>query len=928
MANSKSEQHVIPLNDPNLNRERLKGEIRPWQGFNDRNSPYLSGECLPLYKKEITGLTENSWISPSLDVYSINNDRYLTKNGSAIGLQHNSVKVENLTGNWGSYVLGGNEACLADSVPSYGDNIQFARRTSNGGWEFMADVRNKIPAADYDWDKAVANFSMNFATSGFNGQRTIAYVWCKYPIVVLGSTVYVGDMLGGDISTYTAIAIRNDSVWFWPKDATVAAVLYLDNNTPTWTYYETGDAQVSVKISPTYNYTWHNVDPNNLYMDHNGYFILKVDGVWRLLNSGFNDYTIGSRYYPDSDFVLQPVGSNINIIGDANNKTKILYPYQTNRQFVYNRYGVFANTAKVYDVDLDYMQYSVIASTLPLTTTNCGNISGLPEGGQLYDNGNIRLLYESGVLTAVSVTDGNKDHRGTLITPWATVDDACFFDDSFAYKSTVDSNWYSVKIEDAVPDFTVLDDRYIIIHSSIFYNTYDIVEDVWMHFADDWNNRFCYNQNNPDDQNEHIQLVSSAVESEYQITGYPFPGYQAPPATKKRGSGSIYNQNYYTDKGVFAPAVDLNIFPSYLNEYQSNEITVVDDNFDTTQYYVRSYYVNVVKQPFEGLFYTYDSSNPLFNPPLFTTFQKDLYTLMFIASNMMTTALQSSGKEVFVYYLSSIENNFDHICCIQSTFYGVTSDAIHSVTYSDGVINDSGKIAAIKGLSFVAGTPLGIIFWNNKNRTAYIFTGDAILKPVDGWSSFSQIKQTKYRADTQETFWLTNEGLYVASQNYCYRIPGAEFTDIFFTDYGFALKEYIIESHTYKCTCYAYYKSTGHNTTVPLMLETYLYGAGDNIVSTTDCVYIRLFKGDKLGSDAATVTVTGYTLTDIATTVEATPKTFYIPISDFDTKDGTYYLRYQPQYQKGLGISIKVTSDVPLIYMGFGNKLETLQITK
>ena len=252
------------------------------------------------------------------------------------------------------------------------------------------------------------------------------------------------------------------------------------------------------------------------------------------------------------------------------------------------------------------------------------------------------------------------------------------------------------------------------------------------------------------------------------------------------------------------------------------------------------------------------------------------------------------------------------------------NDGVYSLEIVDSVISNSKKIADISRLTYVAYTPMCIYFWSDANRSTYLFTGDAVLRPITGCSSFSRVSKCKYKPDTLETFMMTDQGIYVSAADYCYKVPqgNIQATDIFFTNDGFAVKG------LYECVCFSYYKKTDYTTLVPMVLETMLYGAGNNVVTTTDCIYLRFFRGD-IGNTTANVKISGHTLTDFSSELQDnTGKTYTITKDDWDTTTDTYYLRYQPTYQKGLGISIRVESDVPLIYMGFGAKPETLQITQ
>ena len=51
MANTKSTQHEIDLTG-SLNLNKFKADIKPYEGFNERNAPYYGGCLSPLYMKD------------------------------------------------------------------------------------------------------------------------------------------------------------------------------------------------------------------------------------------------------------------------------------------------------------------------------------------------------------------------------------------------------------------------------------------------------------------------------------------------------------------------------------------------------------------------------------------------------------------------------------------------------------------------------------------------------------------------------------------------------------------------------------------------------------------------------------------------------------------------------------------------------------
>jgi len=941
MANSKSEQHTINLANPDLNRERLKGEIRPWDGFNDRNSPYLSGECLPLYTKTISG--SNQWISPNLDVYKFNSG-WLTKNGVGVGDRMSPITKVTLPDD----CLGGTEDCYVLKTGSDRGDIYYHGTK-------IKSIFYQGYSSDWTDGDIERYFSMDYKESGIQGKPTIAINWCGFCHVFIydnntwteyksGRTIktlyepgYLQSVFNGPTSINSSYNNPSQTYVLFSVGANASNyVLFTDQL--TWsdvTGDQTTGTSIRLFIGDTYTVM---IDPNEFVMDSFGRFIIRGQFAYNMQTYFFPTTHVFGTYYRVKEIRSNNMSfdlisaDTINVADDADDLSAHVRSFSDDL-LTYNRCGSTCKICEMSDdtASYDWYNYQTFNSTIPKATTNAIPLyRNTLQGGQCvtqeYDVDTAwRIVFEAGQLSSISSVSAEygaprpSDYRGTLLEPWGSVSDCYIFESKIGFKSAIDGKWYSYsKTQGGVnPNYTVYKDRYIIIYTATFENVYDTVEDKWLHFADDWNNR-CGNVVYPAPSGYLVQYMASGVEQEFAISKYPFPGYQANPIALRAIREQPMDNN--TMVGYDVPP-NAGIDCGYIDIYSSDVLYVKYDGTITDQalVYRYSWYRLKESRGYQGLVWTNDDI-PLINPPLFTTFQTDLYTMMFTGSSSVL-ALQQFGQEFLIYYAGTEDSSFTRLCCVQSLFYGLTGDGIYSVDLSNGVLSNSKKIANITGLQYIAYNPLGIVFWNPRNRTMYMFTGDAVLKPIDGMSSFTSITQSKFRPDTEETFMLTNNGLYVSAKDYCYNIKGT-YTDVFFTDYGFALKE------SDKCTCYAYYQAPGHTTLVPLVLETMLYGAGNNVVCTTDCIYLRFYRGD-LGDTSATVKISGHTLTDFSTPLQdENGKTYTITKDDWDVDTDTYYLRYQPTYQKGLGMSIRVESDAPLIYMGFGAKLETLQITK
>lgn len=968
MANSKSEQHIINLANPDLNRERLKGEIKPWDGFNDRNSPYLSGECLPLYTKTING--SDQWISPSLDVYKVE-QHALWKNGAAIsGGLGNKVKYEKInyqttrnnyylggTGNWYAIGAEGEDGIVITNTQghfiypgllNYGDGFRWENCVN-----FFAinnTTINDKPYVAVCWGGKcwVMTWDGIWSSSGMLTRTAYATSNANVCIYFSGNKVYFAGAhcnqvivatIGSSSTTFTTLTSLT-----WVRPNTLGTIVETGTISPTGICMDqTGGCTLHVTSNEhnTRNaciLIGTNIDPTPRVP-----YIVTVSSTMHYLRGEFNSSNqivldFVSRYESWPTTWTNSGNRTYNLLTnddarDPNTGSYLsYYPcdyYPTNDYSPvneYSRYAIFETKgAYVSSREEDGVLYNVqmVASSiedqsmaLSLTPTAFHWGTAAHAINWAGTTRVVRLLYNEGILQNVSIAEDIAT-RGNILFPWGSITEVWYDATAITVRDSK-GDIYNVTLDTtANPPYVVWKDRYFLFTQDKFWNAYDIVTERFMHYADDWNGRYSTGLF-LDDSN--WQIVASATNYEYLINKTPFPGAQFNP-TMLRYHGAFVDTFYpwaALSSTAFTGPRKIDEVDIYLTR---NAITqdIANGTVSTTPIYYISYINNWVVKNYTGN--TWVVGDTLLNIPMNCKYQTDLYTFITLFDGSNTLALQQQGSEYLNYYQGMNDTSFLTICCIQSLFFGLTEDGVYQIDTSNGIISNAKKIVSIKGLTYVAYTPLCIYFWDPVNRNTYLFTGDATLRPITGCSSFTTIGQCKFRPDTEETFMLTNLGLFVSAAEYCYHIPGT-YTDIFFTNYGFALKE------PNECTCYAYYPEAQHTTLVPMVLETMLYGAGNNVVSTTDCIYLRFFRGD-IGNTTATVKISGHTLTDYSAPLQdENGKVYNITKDDWDVDTQTYYIRYQPTYQKGLGMSIRVESDVPLIYMGFGSRPETLQITK
>lgn len=981
MANNKSEQHPIPLQTSELCMDRYNGEILQWEGFDDRLGPYLSSECLPLWEKEYNS---DSWISPELDEYTIEYNA-LYKNGNVIGGFRAPIA---LTEAPTTFTLDGNTVTgqfLGGYRSVYGiyyNNKIYIWKTGEGivgesPVDSFIEAYNYFSLAKpitYNGANLYAWFSGPYAyvslvpfhlrEKGINGlllpndERIRMTLHNPTPVVLeksvsmkLFSTI-CGLSSGTRRDTTVQVVTKDYQALFFQagKYDTQPYTFYLPSSYQDGNVWIAGDVQAARPFDEVYyfsNVYWYNTQHawypriDNCIHDMDGNFVY-ANNTHASLNWMYNYTLTPSNFVLETyswgtmtsrmDVIMTPpsgapssyVGPDMTGLTWGFNRDSIehsrfltLSPlcYKKNDSSFDDNYGIVACTNWHYLSDLENFD-SETASKTPFgqsyETTRV----------QLETNFSLRLLYTAGQLSNISIAE--QGYRGSILLPWNSISDAYIDSDSIFFEDRLSGKWYYVNFS-AQPTFNVYRNRYLIFNVGDYFNCYDTQENKWYHVADDWNNRLTFGQvANPTSVPGY--WLATGVNSNYISDKNPFAGYQSAVLFHKLQStysNLIITSGPYETIGYRSRVDDSDEeVISYLDVYKSVRITesATDQASNTTPIYVCSWSNQAYIRNFMGLLWTSEFGNILLNPPLFSKYRTDMFTLVDMRG-IKAPLINDQQVEVVLYYALSASDSYENMFCIQNMFFLISDGYIWSIDLIDGLIQNPKKIVDVRMMKYIACNQVAAYFWSSDTKTIYMFTGDAILKPMKGCSIFSEIYDSYYKANSQEVFILTDNGVYIGNSNYMYRIPGLWDT-VFQTNYGFALRS------STQLIAYSYYKNDKMTVKIPTMLETMLYGAGDNIVSTTDCIYVRLYNSDMTDESDRTVKITGYTLTDIATPLQEDYKEYTIKHEDWDTKNHTYYLRYQPTYQKGIGMRIRIEADESIVYVGFGNIANTLQISK
>lgn len=578
------------------------------------------------------------------------------------------------------------------------------------------------------------------------------------------------------------------------------------------------------------------------------------------------------------------------------------------------------NPGTARDVDFNYYGQSI--STI---STNSGNsedaVVFTPGGFRVPISGtsNWFLLYNTTV-SGSSYIQGisyakDDEAMGTLVTPVQSLDEDFYIvanDDMVIYRDQ-DNKYWEISLDDKAEISSILDNRYIVVNTTSYWNCYDSELNIKLHYATDYNDRVVWGTTNAANLAAHdstgnlyyIRLTASAINAAYKIM----------PRIGITSSIMPYVSRYrlltvspiaYNCRIDDATSQGIDIYYSAING------TDVPYKFTINPYLSQSNY-----EKFNLIGTTYENSNTVYlSPCIFTEYiynqgnrdmAKETYTYYILEYVMNKPVLvysaytqTSSGT---TYYNEDDTTNF---FVLQGQFYGVINDKICSIIYDNGAISEVDPIIDIRGMKFIGNNPQIAFFWNKATKTIHSFTGDASLdKLCDASKLIGLLDEDKYFYDTmtQSIFIPTSAGLLVIAARNWYLIEDwKNVTDVSFSEDG--VTHIINGDNTIN---FVYYPTDGYEV-LPLNIETSFYGLGDKEATSVDKWQISLYDISKT-HETSWITVGVRSLTDI--TVKSEEKTLKITPDMYDEWSHCVLINYTPKLIKGQGIRLYIKT--PLV---------------
>lgn len=542
----------------------------------------------------------------------------------------------------------------------------------------------------------------------------------------------------------------------------------------------------------------------------------------------------------------------------------------------------------------------------PLEDFNCWT----PNGWRTELTDNWHLLFNttvSGTCYIQGISYSEDDEvMGTLVSPWQQVaEDGIVVanTNNIIWKGT-DGHFYNVTVEEGNVLAALLDDRYILVNTTSFWNMYDSETMKKYHYASDYNNRRLHGVLTPSVVTgaiTRIRSVASAVNGAFNIT-------------KEYVSSMIwpYSTLYRVDTNVSLYGC---IEPDD-NDTQGIDIYYADLGIVTTPQYrfTKGTHKEWRKFALDGSTYPISSTATGYvNTSLFAVFidgqgnndgvieGRAAYTLAYSTSVPSPT---------FNYSVATATYNMDAFFVLQGQFYAVMDDKIYSLIFSNGVISERDAIIDCAGMQFLGNNTQIAFFWSQSMRMIYSFTGDGNLLPLYNSSKFTTVLNDKYThfydTMTQSIYIPTDKGLLVLGpKSYWMFENWKDVTNVQTSD------DHITHITNSGVTYDVVYYPTAGYEPLPLELETTFYGAGANEIGSIDRYAITLFDYDN-SKPSTYITVGTRTLTDIS--VKSSEKTFEIKPNDWDKFSHAVLINYNPEKIQGQGVRLYLKT--PMIVSG------------
>ena len=916
MANAKANLNNIQLTSL-LNLNRDKSDIVPFDRFNRNNAPFYGNTLSPFWAQE--GDASNSLvIDKDGNKWTFNGNLYknevLIKEFCNEGFKQEVISGDNLYA-YTEYDDGALHIVKAYSDGEYPYKVEIDGSTVLTAninplycsFKFVSDILINVCVVERKLWVAVFRYGGQLQSVSFNNE-------------------------GYGLPVIAAVDSMPDYIFFQSLPGTGPLNNELDDyHSKIYCYKISTDSFYKVKIA----------NPNNLDMFKKP--ILLDDG--RLFHGRANQFVesggvtsvIQEFYFDDNNPTIS--GSTIEIVvawtdtGDYNvtytspasyNATvlakagTILSPYWYRQTIEFNDTTQHNPYNAVFDCRVKgYMLHT--GYTIQNESFFCF-VPHIERYKQLKDLGNGKhgywsIAYNNGYISGIGYTD---KQYGALLTDWLDVDNdylITFTDSFFIYRNNA-GDFVKVSVT-ITPDWRLkfVNDK-LIINTATELNAYNF--DVGGAQAFTWAS--MYNGDLLLDKyftSTNITVVSTTPFYTVEMIAAAInPNYEQNPNQISSAIFAPVICEYATILGARV-TLDTDVVQNYVEVYRSKDNSApkfwgIASKAQDLRPYIK----------YLDLTYPIDSTgNPLLSPSLFTQLIDSGVKKDMLINGGSAYPLQyfDSVQPIYLYYLLSGVTGLQNVFILQGTVYGITDENILLLSYDNNVVSGIEPVAIKKHMRYLGATPYTAYFWSKQNRSIYQFAGDRLLQKLYEANEISEIFTTSYNSATYTLFIATDKGVYAVGDS-MYKI---ELTTVYKIEQTATdtVLYYLDEDDNPQYMSLRYDSAAGYDKQ-KLHLQTSFYGAGTNLTSVVDTWYMQ-FYNNGIAEDGE-IQLRLETLTNTGRKTET--KTVRVRKSDWDALTNTYYLRYQPQYQRSIGASLDIVSDFPLRSLDAGAQVDTVQV--
>lgn len=923
MANQSGNQTRINLTD-GLILNKNKCEVTQFTGFKERNSPYYNGGVAPMYETEKTGEVIDKGGNTYSLVYA-NNNLGLVKNGS----EYISLMPDE--------ELGYHTHDRLTSISKEIVNNDLAKQWMNETGFTVSRIgfwKIRIAISGIFLDCCTPNGNNSYSILLDNDSFFLGESY-KFFVKVHSPDVYSGDI---ETEYVTVVAVtdnasNNGARYYIVKDrALIHSVTGATDETNTslsLAVLASGDTD-----HKTFQFHWQNKSSNGLttMADTDSY-------IYSEEADGGMFFSFSSTIASDSPLIYG-ADDNLGAWEITGDNEKHIYKLTFGYNGSYVSYVNFPVNTVPYDATMvfnnDYKYFVKDGlSYITGTYTKSDNIisfliydldgkfhigSGINEDGSVpinckvnaiedeYGNTEVNYLYNNSNLSGIS-------HQGVLLTPWLDVDTGVLFPFCDNYRNEKYEVYYfskslqefikiTVKYFSSVDELSLrlINDRYIVINKG-GYNCYDLKLNKLTQYAPDWNNRVFLGSNRIDWYEEPYivnrnpglgsGIIGSGISSDYE--------------NDNNITSALFNPTPLQNTiRVPCPLFEVVYMPVdvYIGEAEG------EASYFTTVQYKISFYAGLFQGMFifnktkEGTTYPVTTDgNILLSPSIFAGYYETKLLSDYIKENgIYYNLVYTEGEVVLLYPYGTGVKNAQESFVIQGQRYVIRNSVICSATISDGLLTVGEGIVNVGSLQFIGCLPSAAHFYSPATECLMAFTGDRLLSTVFEATEIEEIVCSDYSPNSNALYIASADAVYSLfstpdGNSFIYKIERAGVTAIKILNDGTVAFQ--VDDYFY---IYSIYPRSGYDK-IPVELSTEFYGYGENRVSVIDSWYIRLYSEE---AEEGTLILKVESITDGST--ESETKTVRINKTDWDS-NGFFYFRYQPQIQRGVGVSLAIKSD-------------------